>query len=96
MGILSYYEESYYEDFETNNLPKGKKEKSGDTHSNYFSAFLKNNTENNNNDPVVGQKRPITKNGGGNNTLAKTSVLSEFSQGHADIEVDLEIYMENY
>ena len=97
MGILSYYEESYYEDFETNNLPKGKKEKkTGDTHSNYLFALLKNNTENNNNGPVVGQKRPITKNGGGNNTLAKTSVLSESGQGHADLEVDLEIYMENY
>ena len=27
MGTLSYYEEPYYEDFETNNLPKEKKEK---------------------------------------------------------------------
>ena len=46
--------DSYYEYFETNNLPKGEKCKTGNTHSNYWFALLKNSTENNNNDPVVG------------------------------------------
>ena len=45
--------DSYYEDFETNNLPKGEKSKTGDTHSNDLSALLRNSTENDNNDPVA-------------------------------------------
>ena len=33
---------SYYEDFETNNLPKGEKGKIGDTHSHDLSAYYLN------------------------------------------------------
>ena len=33
---------SYYEDFETNNLPKGEKGKLGDTHSHDLSAHYLN------------------------------------------------------
>ena len=40
---------SYYENFETKNLPKGEKGKTGDTHSNDLSALFKNSAENNNN-----------------------------------------------
>ena len=39
--------DSYYEDFETNNLSKGQKGKTGDTNSNDLSALFKNSTENN-------------------------------------------------
>ena len=51
--------DSYYEDFETNNLPKAEKGKTGDTHSDDLSALFKNSAENNNNGAVAGQKRPI-------------------------------------
>ena len=71
---------SYYEDFEINNLPKAEESKTRDTHSNDLSALFKNSAENNNNGAVVGQKRPITKNDGGTNTPAKSSVLSESAQ----------------
>ena len=60
----------YYEDFETNNLPKGEKGKTGDTHSDDLAELFKNSTENNNG-AVVGQKRLITNNDGGNNNPAK-------------------------
>ena len=69
--------DSYYEDFATNNLPKGEKGKTGYTHSDDLPALFKDNNnngkcaENNNNGAVVGQKRPITNNDGGNNTPAK-------------------------
>ena len=58
--------DSSCEDFETNNLPKGEKGKTGDIHSNGLSGLLKNSAENNNNNngQVVGQKRPITNNDG--------------------------------
>ena len=45
---------SYYEDFEANNLSKAEK---GKTHSHDMSALFKNSAENNNNGAVVGQKR---------------------------------------
>ena len=62
----------YYEDFETNNLPKGEKDKTGDTHFDDLSVLFKNSTENNNNnDPGAGQKRSITNNDGSNNPPAK-------------------------
>ena len=54
MCLCSGDRDSYYEYFETNNLPKGEKCKTGNTHSDYWFALLKNSTENNNNDPVVG------------------------------------------
>ena len=48
--------DSYYKDFDTNNLLKGEKDKTGDTHSDDLSALFKNSTENNNNGPVVSRK----------------------------------------
>ena len=63
--------DSYYEDLETNNLLKGEKDKTGDTHSDDLSSLLKNSIENSNNGAVIGQKRPITNNDGGNNSPAK-------------------------
>ena len=60
--------DSYHEDFKTNNLPKGEKGKTGDTHSHNLSVLFKNSTENNNNEAIVGQKRPITNSDSGNNT----------------------------
>ena len=60
--------DSYHEDFKTNNLPKGEKDKTEDTHSHNLSALFKNSTENNNNEAVVGHKRPITSSDSGNNT----------------------------
>ena len=84
--------DSYYEDFETNNLPKGQKGKTGDTPSNDLSAQFKNTTENNNNNgPVVGQKRPITNNDCGNNTPAKVSCYQNPAKTVSDVEADLEI-----
>ena len=80
--------DSYYEDFETNNLPKGEKGKIGDTHSDELSALLKNSTKNNNNGQAVGQKRPITNDDGGNNTPAKVPYCQN---PVSDLEVDLEI-----
>ena len=47
--------DSYYKDFETDNLPKGEKGKRGDGESDDFSALFKNSTENNNSGAVVGQ-----------------------------------------
>ena len=63
--------DSYYEDFDTNNLSKAEKGKTGDTHSDDLSALFKNSAENNNNVAGVGQKRPITDNDGGTNTPPK-------------------------
>ena len=83
--------DSYYEYFETNNLPKGEKCKTGNTHSDYWFALLKNSTENNNNDPVVGQKKPITNNDGGNNTPEKVLYCQNPAKTVSDVEVDLEI-----
>ena len=68
--------DSYYEGFETNNLRKGEKGKTGDTHSGDLSALFKNSTDNNNGE-VVGQKRRITNNDGSNN---KSSMLPNSSQ----------------
>ena len=36
---------SYYEDFQTNGLPKGEKDKTGDTYCDDLSALLKNSTD---------------------------------------------------
>ena len=45
---------SYYEDFETNILPKAEKGKTGDTHFDELSVLFKNSAENNNTGSVVG------------------------------------------
>ena len=66
--------DSYYKDFETDDLPKGEKGKRGDGESDGFSALFKNSTENNNSGAVVGQTnndKPITNNDSGNNTPTK-------------------------
>ena len=83
--------DSYYEDFETSNLPKAEKDKTGDTHSDDLSALFKNSAENNNNGAAVGQKRPITNNDGGTNTPAKVSCCQNPAKTVSDVEVDLEI-----
>ena len=83
--------DSYYEYFETNNLPKGEKGKTGDTHSDELFALLKNSTENINNEPVVGQKRPIPNNDGGNSTPEKVLYCQNPAKTGSDVEVDLEI-----
>ena len=82
--------DSYYEDFETNNLPKAEKGKTGDTHSDELSVLFKNSAENNNG-AVVGQKRSITNNDGGTNTPAKVSCCQNPAKTVSDTEVDLEI-----
>ena len=79
---------SYYEDFETNNLSKAEK---GKIHSNDMSALFKNSAENNNNGAVAGQKRPITNNDGGTNTPAKVPCCQNSAKDVSDVEVDLEI-----
>ena len=83
--------DSYYEDFETSNLPKAEKDKTGDTHSDDLCALFKNSAENNNNGAAVGQKRPITNNDGGTNTPAKVSCCQNPAKTVSDVEVDLEI-----
>ena len=83
--------DSYYEDFEANNLPQGEKGKTGDTQSDDLSALFKDSAENNNNGAVVGQKRPITNNDGGNNTPAKVPCCQSPAKTMSDVEVDLEI-----
>ena len=83
--------DSYYEDFETNNLPKEEKGKTGDTLSDDLSALFKNSAEINNNGAVVDQKRPITNNNGGNNTPAKVPCCQNPVKTVSDVEVDLEI-----
>ena len=57
--------DSYYEDFEKNNLPKVEKDDTGDTHSDGLSAFFKKSAENNNIGAVTAQKRPIKNNDSG-------------------------------
>ena len=54
--------DSYYKDFEINNLPKGEKGKTSHTHSDDLSALFKNSIKNSSTGLVVGQKRPITNN----------------------------------
>ena len=83
--------DSYYEDFETNNLPKAEKGKTGDTHSDDLSALFKNSAENNNNGAVAGQKRPITNNDGYTNTQAKVPYCQNPAKTVSGVEVDLEI-----
>ena len=82
--------ESYYLHFETNNLLKGEKGKRRDTHSDDLSELLIKSTENNNG-LVVGQKRPITNNNGGNNTPAKVPCCQNLGKTMIDVEVDLMI-----
>ena len=83
--------DSYYKDFDTNNLPKGEKGKTGDTHSDHLSTLFKNGAENNYNGAAVGQKRPITSNDSGNNTLAKVLFCQNPASTVSYDEVDLEI-----
>ena len=83
--------DSYYEEFETNNLPKVEKGKTGDTHSDDLSTLFKNSAENNNNGAVVGQERPITNNDVGANTQAKVPRCQNPAKTVSDVEVDLEI-----
>ena len=52
---------SYYEDLETNNLPKAEKGKTGDTHSYELPALFKNNAENNNTGAVVRHQKDQSK-----------------------------------
>ena len=82
---------SYYEDFETNILPKAEKGKTGDTHFDELSVLFKNSAENNNTGSVVGQRRPIANNGGGTNTPAKVPCCQNPAKAVSDVEVDLEI-----
>ena len=74
--------DSYYEDFDTNNLPKGEKAKTGGIHSDNLSTLFKNGAENDYNRETVGQKRPITSNDSGNNTPAKVPSLNQIDQEH--------------
>ena len=85
--------DSYFEDFETNNVPKGEKGKTGDNHSNDLSVLFKNITENINNAPVPvdGQKRTITNSDDGNNTPAKVQCCQHPAKTASDVEVVLEI-----
>ena len=83
--------DSYYEDFETNNLPKAEKGKTGDTHSDDLSVLLKKSAENNNNGALVGHRRPITNNDGGTNTPANVPCCHNPAKTTSDVEVDLEI-----
>ena len=52
---------SYYEDLETNNLPKAEKGKTGDTHSYELPALFKNNAENNNTGAVDRHQKDQSK-----------------------------------
>ena len=52
---------SYYEDLETNNVPKAEKGKTGDTHSYELPALFKNNAENNNTGAVVRHQKDQSK-----------------------------------
>ena len=81
--------DSYSEDFETNNLPKGEKGKTGDTNSDDLFALIKDSAENNDDGAVVGQKKSITNNNGGNNTPAKVPCCQNPAKTVSDIEVDL-------
>ena len=94
--------DSYYDDFETNNLPKAEKGKAGDTHFDDLFALLKNsannnnnnnnnNNDNNNNGTAVGEKRPITKNDGGANAPANVPCCQNPAKTISDDEVELEI-----
>ena len=81
--------DSYYKDFEINNLPKGEKGKASHTHSDDLSALFKNSIKNSSTGLVVGQKRPITNNDGGNNTPAKVPYYQNPAKSMSDAEIDL-------
>ena len=80
--------DSYYEDFETNNLTEAEKDKTGDTRSDDLSAFLKKSTENNSNGAVIAQKRLITNNDSGASTPAKVPCCQNPAKTVSDVEVD--------
>ena len=82
---------NYYEDLQTNNLPKIENGKTGDTQSDDLYALFKNSAENNNNRAVVGHKRPITNNDGGANTPAKVPCCENPVKISSDVEVDFKI-----
>ena len=54
-------------------------------------VVLQKSTENNDNGPLVGQKRPITNNDGGNNTVAKVPYCQNPAKTVSEVEVDFEI-----
>ena len=54
-------------------------------------VVLQKSTENNDNGPLVGQKRPITNNDGGNNTVAKVPCCQSPAKTVSEVEVDFEI-----
>ena len=83
--------DSYCKDFETNNLPKAEKGKTGDNHSDDLSALFTNSAENNNNGAVVDQKGPFTNDDGGTNTQAKVPHCQNLAKSVSDVEADLEI-----
>ena len=83
--------DSYYEDFEKNNLPKVEKDDTGDTHSDGLSAFFKKSAENNNIGAVIAQKRPITNNDSGASTPAKVPCRQDPAKTVSEVDVDLEI-----
>ena len=83
--------DSYYEDFEKNNLPKVEKDDTGDTHSDGLSAFFKKSAENNNIGAVIAQKRPITNNDSGASTPAKVPCREDPAKTVSEVDVDLEI-----
>ena len=83
--------DSYYKDFDTNNLPKEEKCKTADTHSDHLSTLFKNSAENNYNGAVVGQKRPIASNDSDNNTPAKVPFCQNPAKTVSYNELDLEI-----
>ena len=72
--------DSYYEDFETNNLPKAEKGKTGNTHFHDLSALFKNSAENNNHGPAVGQTGLFKsfEFGNGSRMSDKNHVILEF------------------
>ena len=72
--------DSYYEDFETNNLPKAEKGKTGNTHFHDLSTLFKNSAENNNKGAAVGQTGLFKsfEFGNGSRMSEKNLVILEF------------------
>ena len=54
-------------------------------------VVLQKSKENNNIGPLVGQKRPITNNDGGNNTVTKVPCCQNPAKTVSEVEVDFEI-----
>ena len=61
-----------------------------------MSALFKNSAKNSNNGAVVGQKRPITNNDGGNDTPSKCPCCQNPAMTVSEVEVDLEIISQVY